>query len=273
MNCLRGRWSVLFWLVCGLLAANAYGAERPLLVVGEEFPPFEFVQDERVVGIDIDIATLIFQKMQISVEFQIMPWKRAWKIVEDGEADAVLSTSRKEAREPYVWYPQENMWVSEYVFFVNKAQVQLDFKGYSTATEKKLKIGVINGNSYDASFWEAFPNQDGSKVFQGDLATSVLNAQLEGAIDAKTNFRKLEKGHIDLFPADKIVGVYTAKLLGLQDQISFYETILYSKGYPMPFVKNSKYPGLQQIAEQYEQELKALKQSGEYQKILDKWLQ
>ncbi len=273
MNFLRAKWSVFVCIVCLTVASVAYGAERKLFVVGEEFPPFEFIQDGQVVGIDIDVATHIFQKMNIPVEFQIFPWKRAWKMVENGAADAVLTTSRKEAREPYVWYPQEDMWVSEFVFFVKKDKVLPDFKGYETAVEQKLAVGFIKGNSYHPSFWRAFPNKDGSTTFQGDLATNLVNEQLEGARDLKTNLKKLAKGRIDLFPADKIVGQYTAKLLGLQDQLTYYDIALYSKGYPVPFVKNSTYPDIQQIAEQFEQQLKQLKQSGEYQKFLDKWLQ
>ncbi len=49
-------------------------------------------------------------------------------------------------------------------------------------------------------------------------------------------------------------------------------TIFYSKPYPMPFVKHSLYPDIAKIANQFEQELKKLKQSDEYQRFFDKWL-
>lgn len=255
-----------------VLALNLHAAEpRKLLVVGEEFPPFEFVQKGEVVGIDIDIANHIFNKLNIPVEFKIYPWKRAWFMVEKGRADAVLTTSRKAKREPYVWYPEENMWVSEFVFFVHKDNQKPDFKGYQTAIDQKLRVGIIRGNSYHPSFWEAFPYPDGSTTFQGDMETA-LNPQLDPAKDLKINLKKLAAKRMDLFPADKVYGTYTAKLLGLQDKLTYYNIVLYSKPYPMPFVKQSTYPDIENIAKRYEAELKTMKANGEYQTFFDKWL-
>jgi ABC-type amino acid transport substrate-binding protein len=68
-------------------------------VVGEEFAPFEFIdRNGKAVGIDIDIATYIFGKMGIKFEVQLHSWSRAWLMAETGEADAILSTSRKDKR-------------------------------------------------------------------------------------------------------------------------------------------------------------------------------
>jgi len=246
-------------------------AERKFLVVGEEFAPFEFEQGGKVVGIDVDIATHIFKKLGIEVEFKILPWRRAWSMVEAGEADAVLTTSRKSKREPFVWYPKEDMWVSEFVFF-NKVDKKMDaFNGYESAKSNNLKVGVINGNSYHDSFWQAFPYADGSIEFKGEDATD-MNKQLKVATSLKENLQKLAGGRIDIFAADKVYGAYTVKLLGLQDQLGYYDAVLYSKGYPMPFVKKSTYPDVKSIADKFEAELIEMKNNGEYQKIFDKWL-
>ena len=246
-------------------------AERTFLVVGEEFAPFEFEQEGKVVGIDIDIATHIFNKLGVNAEFKILPWRRAWSMVEAGEADAVLTTSRKSKREPFVWYPKEDMWVSEFVFF-NKTDKKMDgFKGYESAKENNLKVGIINGNSYHDSFWQAFPYNDGSTEFKGEDATG-MNKQIRVGTSLKENLQKLAGGRIDIFAADKVFGAYTVKLLGLQDQLGYYDAVLYSKGYPMPFVKKSTYPDVKAIADKFEAELAAMKKNGEYQKIFDKWL-
>jgi polar amino acid transport system substrate-binding protein len=273
MYSLKKRLGFIFVFFCLLVAnTNVYSAEKKLIIVGEGFAPFEFTQDGKVVGIDIDIAKYIFNKMNIPVEFRIQPWKRAWYNVETGKADAILSTSLKEKRKPYLLYPQENMWVSEYVFFVMKDKVQPNFAGYKTAIQQKLTIGIINGNSYHPSFWQAFPYKNGATKFHGDLVSVQLNEQLDGVNKFEQNLKKLVRGRIDLVIADKTVGLYTAKLLGLHDQITYYDIALYSKPYPMPFAKKSSYPNIEKIANQFEQELKALKQSGKYQSFFDKWL-
>jgi len=251
---------------------DVYCAEKTLIVVGEEWAPFEFVKDGKVVGIDIDIASHIFKTMNIPVEFKILPWRRAWSNIKTGFADATLSTSRKEERKPYLWYPKENMWESEYVFFVKKNKMRPNFNGYKTVIQQKLIIGIIFGNSYHPSFWQAFPYKNGATTFQGELTETKLNDQLEGVTTLTSNLKKLANDRIDLYIMDKIIGSYSAKLLNLENQIIYYDKVLYSKGYPMPFAKKSFYPNIKKIADQFEQELKILKQSGEYQRIVDKWL-
>jgi polar amino acid transport system substrate-binding protein len=252
---------------------NSYCEDKRLVIVGEEFPPFEFVQNKKVVGIDIDISSQIFNKMNIPVEYHIMPWSRAWVMIERGAADAVFSTSRKNHREPFVIFPNENMWESQFVFFVRKDKYDPNFNGYQTAIDKHLKIGIIRGNSYHSSFWKAFPCKNGAVCFQGEISdSSILNSQLDLGSNVETNLKKLIGGRFDLFPCDKIMGMYAAKLFGFHNKITFYEKVLFSKGYPMAFAKKSSFTNINVIADQFEKELVNLKKIGNYQKILDNWL-
>lgn len=244
---------------------------RPLLVVGESFPPFEFIQNDEVVGIDIDIAQHIFAQLEIPVEFKLFAWKRAWFMVENGQADAVLSTSWETYRDTYLWFPKEPMWVSEFVFFVNKKNKQSDFNGYDTIFTQNLRVGIIRGNSYHPSFWQQFPYPDGSTQFKGDMA-KVWHPQLLLSRDLKTNLKMLAAGWIDLHPTDKIMGAYTAKLLKLDKKLTYYDDVLFSKPYPMPFAKKSTYPDIKNIAKRYEAALIEFKESAAYKAILDKWL-
>ncbi len=256
MNFKKTIKSIIFFLsltATALLCCSinmAFADERPLLIVAEELPPFEFLQNNEPVGINVDIAKTIFKKMRVPIVINIMPWKRAWSFIEGGLADAVFSTSHKIDREPYLIYPTEEMWTANYVFFVKKANKKPNFTGYADA--KNLTVGITRGNSYNEDFFKA-------------------NLLLEASTDLETNIRKLAGGRIDLVPIDKEVGLATLKKLNLQNDITYYDVILFSKKYYMPFAKNSTYPNIQQIAEQFEQELIKLKASGEYDKIRSKW--
>lgn len=246
-------------IVTLLMSTLALG--RELIVVGESFPPFEFKKDDKVVGIDVDIATSIFKKIGITPKFQITAWKRAWHMAEKGKADAILSTSRKEKRKPFLYYPKENMWISSSIFFSTKDDTVQKEITYEDAIAKKYKIGIIRGNSYHPSFWKAFPNRkDG-----------VVHEQLSEGSKIENLLRQLSVKRVDLVVADKIVGMYTAKSLGLKN-LTPSANVLYQKGYPMPFTRNSSYPDIQNVALKFEEELRKMKKTGEYQKILDKWL-
>lgn len=239
-------------LLASLLPSLA-SAERAIKVTGEEWPPFEFMQDGKAVGIDVDVATEVFKRLGLTVEFDFLNWKRAWSYVEEGQVEAVVSTSRKDERKPFLIYPQEDMWTSSYVFFVNKDKKAPALGGYEDVKAKGLTVGTIRGNSYNEDFWAA-------------------GLKTEEATDLETSLKKLAGGRIDLVIADKTVGLYTAKMLGIRNQIAVYDTVLFSKGYPMPFASKSDYPGLADIAARYEAELKKLKADGTYDKIFAKWL-
>lgn len=245
-----------------LLAGMAQAAAQKILVVGESFPPFEYKNEKGdVVGIDVDISKVIFKKLGVDVEYNIQPWARAWSMIEEGKADAVFTTSRKDKRKPFLYYPTEDMWKSEFVFFVKKGSSIAD-GGYAAVTGKS--IGVVRGNSYHDTFWAAFPYTDAEKT--------KLHGDLKPSKDLASNFRKLAAGRIDVVIADRTVGLATAKQEGLLDKVSAQSTVLFGKGYPMPFAKKSTYAGIEELSKKFEAELIALKASGEYQKIMDKWL-
>jgi polar amino acid transport system substrate-binding protein len=256
-------FKVLFIMVLvAFFATSSYGQDRKILIVGEDWLPFEFLEENVAKGIDVDLATVIFKNLNVQFEVKILPWARAWKMIEDGDADACLSTSRKPEREPYLYYPNENMWVSEYVFFVRKDKFQEKFNGYQDAKAQNLKIGVVRGNSYNSDFWAAFPN----------VSDGVLNPQLEEVKDPDLNFKKLIKGRIDLYIIDKTIGRYTLSKVEFSDTITYYPKPLFSKGYPMAFAKKSSYPNIKELVDKFDAELLKLKQSGEYDLIMEKWL-
>ena len=102
------------------LSLPAQASTKKLLVIGEEFAPYEFVQDGQVVGIDIDICDRIFAKLGYDVEYRIMPWKRAWYHVEKGLADVILTTSRKAARETFCLVSQNGYVAGGFCFLLSE---------------------------------------------------------------------------------------------------------------------------------------------------------
>ena len=254
------------------LSLPAQASTKKLLVIGEEFAPYEFVQDGQVVGIDIDICDRIFAKLGYDVEYRIMPWKRAWYHVEKGLADVILTTSRKAAREPFVWYPKTDMWQGDFVFFYQKGRFKPEFLDLHYAKTQGLSVGIIQGNSYHQSVWQQFPYGNGRDSFQGDLTRETLHPQLYPVASLKQNLLKVASGRVDVTIANKTYGMYTAKLLGVADQLAYSTQPLYSKRYPAAFIKRSVHPDIQQIATEFDRELATFKKTQEYQNIIAKWL-
>jgi polar amino acid transport system substrate-binding protein len=199
---------------------------------------------------------------------QVLPWVRCWEYVKSGQVDVGLGISRTRNpvnREDYVFYPQNAVWDAEYVFFTHVDILrQVQISSYADAVNSKLPIGVINGNSYHESFWNAFPWQDSART--------AYNAQLFPANDAETNFRKLNAGRISLYPMDRTVGVYTAAMLKL-DKVTHYPFVLFSKPYYNVFSKKSefhseKYADIYTLMQAYDAELARFKKTPAFAEIM-----
>ena len=246
--------------------ANAKQETMPFLIIGEEFIPYEYVEDGQAKGIDVEIVGRIMEKLGVQYEIRILPWARCWKMCENGNADAVLSTSYKSKREPFLYYtdgqkafaetkemPPDYLWVTEYVFFMRKMHANsVKFDSWEQLKSNGYRVGMIRENSYFDDFWEA------------DLDTYP-------AASARDCFLELMAGKTDIYPQDKTVGLATLKELGLSDKVTYLPKVLYAKPYPMPFIKKSSRPDLLEIMEKFYAELRNMRTSGEYQEIYDKY--
>ncbi len=232
-----------------------------LRVAGELFPPYLFLENGEVKGIDVDIAKIIFSRLGVEIKIEVLPWKRLWSNMETGLLDVSFATSIKEKRKPYVYYPKNHVWDSSYHFLTYSENFKkYGSMDYKIAKEKNLIIGIIAGNSYHQSFWDIFPSGHPS---------------LEQASNIERNLIKLSKKRIDLYIIDRTVGLYTAKTLGLNNIMAFDE-VLFSKPYPSAFsklskFKNDKFPNIKFLMDAYDKELEALKKTDEYQAIFIKW--
>ncbi|WDE01038.1 substrate-binding periplasmic protein [Thalassomonas actiniarum] len=268
---------LLFVISCQVYSATSQPApqapEHPeLLVLSHPFPPWQFYNEQtgQVDGINVDIVKYIFAKMKIPVKFVEQPWSSAWNTIKKGQAEAIMSASRKTPRKPFLWYPREDLWVSEYVFFVKKSKKRPLLGSYAEMKKLEAKIGIVNGYSYHKSFWSAFPYQNGAASYIPD--NRDYHQQLYGVRTPELLFKMIEFERMDVVLNDKSIGLYLINTLGLQDSISYYDNVLFFKGYPMPFAKMSNYPGLKGIAERFEQLLLESKRDGSYQKLVDNWL-
>lgn len=241
---------------------------RPLLFVCEEWAPFEYLENNRIVGIDAAVVEVIMQRLGIPYRIAFYPWSRAWMLAEKGKADAVLSVSYKKEREEVLYYtegqrqfaesgvlPPDYLWLSEYVFFVmKKSAAQISFDSYAQLKEKGVRIGRNRDYTYDPAFLEA--------GFEGPVYPST-EAGLRGLVD----------GEIDLYPMDKMVGLAELRRLGLQDSITCLPKPLFSKPYLSPFCKKSDFPDLERIMKAFYRELRLLRASGEYDRLFHSSLQ
>ncbi len=241
--------------------------QRPLLIVTEDFPPYEYLKDGQSSGIDIDIIDVIMNRLGIEYKVEIYPWARTWKMCEQGKADAVMALSYKSKREPYLFYsssqqafvetatiPSDTLWMTEYVMFANKKHADL-FQNinFEQMYAKKLIIGVIRKHTYFPQFWQK-------------------NLKVREYADVPQGFNGLLSGECDLFINDKTVGNWSIAQMKINDNVVCVTDILFQKPYHIVAVKDSDYEGLEKIIKDFYIELDKMRKSGEHQKIYNRYI-
>jgi len=80
--------------------------EHPTIRVGNkpDWPPFDFIQDDKAMGLGIDYITLIAQKAGLHVSFVQGPWQELWERFKARNIDVLHSIYKTKEREAYALY-------------------------------------------------------------------------------------------------------------------------------------------------------------------------
>lgn len=242
---------------------------RPLVIVAEEYPPTTMEENGNAVGVDVEIAKTVFDRLGVPYVIKVIPWARSWELLKNGLADVGLHVSYNAERAQYLHWPKNSVWKADFVFFTNqRTKKAYNFTNYDEVKRAPVVVGITNANSYYPSFWDAFPSPD--KLHQH------YYPQLEAADNAMTNMKKLEANHIQLFPAPQIVGDYFIHELHLKN-VTQYDWLLFSKPYPNAFsdksdYRDARYPNIEALMNAYDAELGRIKSNDrEYQKFFQRY--
>lgn len=255
-----------------------------VVVISHPFPPWQFIENGQVKGINIDLLSLVGKKLDIKFSYKHQPWARAWVSVKRGRGDAIIASSRKKQREKYLSFPpiDTNLWTSNYVFFTH-SHYRKSYSGqYKDILNDNKTVCIVNGYSYDEGFWETFPYQDDSDLAQRSIYQPdnrkyhpllISSNGIEQCIDL------LARHRVAVVIADKSIGLYYInKLKGIEKMhlaakgLVAYPEILFSKGYTISFIKQSTHPELADISDKIWSELRLLHSNGQYQKIVSNWI-
>ena len=238
--------AALLFTLSVLLPAQA----QPLRVCTNEWPPYTLLEDGQVRGIDADLLTLALDKLGIPHEMTLEPWRRCLRKMKDGQLDILLDAFYNEERAQQMLFPTEPMAENAMVLFYATARPHIV---NSVSELSGLRVGTEPGYAYgDVHF------------ANGDHFTR------EDAPSLEANFGKLLLGRIDLVITARAVGLYTARMLGMQEAVDYNRTPLYSDRVYAAF---SRKPEVAALLPRFEAELRRLKASPDYARILQRYHQ
>jgi polar amino acid transport system substrate-binding protein len=240
---------------------------RPFHITTLEWEPHIYTDEEGVVrGIGVDVLDRIFSKLEVPYEIKLVPWARALREVESGEADAILFTAYTPERNEFLYYTEEEqkysegqfppsyVTISDPVFFMRKLiKNSITFESLEDIRENKYRVGVISGYSSAAKLYDAQIN--------------IIEYP-----DPENAFQGLIDGEVDMYLQEKAVGFSVLKRMGLGDTITVFPLSFFTNPQYIPFSKQSDYPDLLIVREKFLNELRRMHESGEYEEIYNKYV-
>lgn len=232
-------------LSAALLACLSFSAlGEKLRIVTEPWSPYVIVDGEKASGLDYDIATIVFKRLGIEVQWQFLPWKRCLLMLEQGEADGALDIFKLDEREQLLLYPNEPVSQVNWVMFQANARPH-PFNDISDLSG--LNIGVSPGYRYSPEF-------DHSTAFAREPAPTH-----------EANFGKLIRGRVDLMITDRVVGQQLIDHLKLRDQVSELPHVLNTREM---FLAVRRKAGMDLLVQRFGAELKRFKREPAYRQLV-----
>ncbi|WP_319780722.1 transporter substrate-binding domain-containing protein [Maridesulfovibrio sp.] len=242
--------SVFFTLFLLIYSSTTSPAQEIIFPVNH-FPPWKMVDtQDRISGINIDIANLLLSQLGLKAKYINRPWKRCMLMIEQGTADIMNGLLKHPEREKVMIFLEPPYKTkSTKAFYVLKGNAG-KIKSYEDL--RNLNIGVTLGTKF-------FPRFDNDKHLKKDIASNAI-----------TNFKKLLAGRINTFILTETVGDYLLFKHGYQDRIEKAE---YSYAQPIPvyFAVSPKSPLAERIPE-LNAALKKIVESGQVQKTIDNFM-
>lgn len=130
-------WSMLFSIT---------SLAEPLVLYTEQFPPYNFMQQNEVVGINTELVALSCEQAGIECQFELYPWLRAYDNAIKHPFSGIFSTARTAERQAlFQWVGPLSSSRGFFYRLKNRPQIKVN----SLADAKNYVIGVARGDAYE----------------------------------------------------------------------------------------------------------------------------
>lgn len=238
--------SALSLLFAGCTASNSVAAIKSknelVVATNAEFPPFEFKDGDNFVGVDMEIAQAIADKMGVKLKIDDMSFDSVLAAVPSGKADLGIAALGKDAERDKVMDFSDTYFNSSVMMLVLKDNDAIKTKDDLAGK----KIGVQLGTMADT------------------FATGVQGAEVVRMSKDADSVVDLINGKLDVVLLDSS----PAKVFAQQnaDKIKLLDEPLTNDQYAIAAKEGNK-----ELLDVVNQVIKEMKDSGAYDKLLEKY--
>lgn len=216
-------------------------------IVTAPIPPYSFTENGQPRGVAVELVEALAKEAELDGKMSFMPWKRALKLAEEGGAGPalILPLNRSADRE------ERFLWVvpllSDDTVLVTYGDQKPEVKSFEQALG--WRVGVLAGSPLEAELKE--------KGFK----------HVDAGVDEETNARKLHAGRIDVWLVARMVAPFVFERQGFDPKKLVYGVAMRTNDLHLGATKTLP----EAEVSKWRKALEALKQRGDYQKIVDRY--
>jgi polar amino acid transport system substrate-binding protein len=164
-----------------VLTVSAQANAQKIKAYTEEWPPYNFIRDNQLVGVSTDILRHICADTKIECDMQMVPWTRAYKTVLETPDTVIYTISRIPVREKqFSWIGPilpRSMWIY--------ARAEVAAKIHTLKDIANFRIGAIREEASLSELLEAGVPSSSIQIFNTN--TDEMRMLKAGKIDIVAN--------------------------------------------------------------------------------------
>lgn len=115
----------------------------------EHLPPYSYVQDDRVIGINVELVEKLCQQLELSCSISLLPWRRAFSLAQHNPNSGVFSATLTEERAPLFQWVGPIASAEGYIFRL-KGRTEVNPSNLEEA--KQFSIAIARGDMLEGYF-------------------------------------------------------------------------------------------------------------------------
>jgi polar amino acid transport system substrate-binding protein len=218
------------------------------LIVADPYPPYQYLDKGRIVGLDHDLIVKAFKTQGVAVRIELHPWNECIRMLDEGVADAVFQMAKTPEREKKYLFSDLLRKATTALYKLRTSNIRLDVDAQFDRQLQGLRLGLVKGYSYG-------PQIDGLE----GVARFEVNDQEE-------LLTRLVEGSFDLALIDRGVSIYLTDKLGLKGKLEEVKGFAITRELYLAFHRSKGY-----LLNSFNEGLKRIKLEGLYDRIFRKY--
>ena len=199
----------LIQLILLLSLSSVTNADPKTITIGADpWCPYNCDPAAEAQGLMVDIAKEALALSWFSLEYQVINWARAKRLVQSGQLDGIIGMVRTDSSEPLYFFTDTPLGQSQICFY---RRADDDWVYQSIESLGKRKFGWINDYRFGGNL--AMDRWVDEHIENGQVVT------ISGTDLHQRLIKLLQINRIDTFAEDKNVITYELKKSGLEKQI------------------------------------------------------